>query len=382
MSFRRLNQKDVDIGKVLPWDIIDGTGKLLLRQGAVIHNYRQVYTILSRGMYYVDDYKEACKLRFREEDLDDVPPFDLIDEVQAKLKLYLNNLDKEHELQVKIFTLCRMIRTACRKDPDAALSTILLGDRDTYSIRHQVHVAIICEIISQAMNLSPDGHLSLIAAALTQNIGMLKLQEELYVQEEPLSYEQFQTVKGHPENGAELLLKHGVTDQRWVEGVRQHHEGLDGKGYPRGLKMEEIEPIARLISITDFFCAKISGRSYRTPMTPYEAMQFVFNGKDSRIDAEIAELFVKVLGIYLPGTFVRLNNGEIAVVTHRGEKAHHPAVFGIMGPNGKLLLAPLKRDCSKSEYKITEVIVPGKIDMKVNRYLIWGYKRYRAKDKG
>lgn len=380
MSFRRLNQKDVDIGKTLPWDIVDETGKLLLRQGTMIQSYRQVYTILSRGMYYVDDYQEACKLRFGEEEFDKVPPFDLIDEVQAKLKLYLNNLDKEHELQARIYTLCRMVRTACRKHPDATLSTILLGERDTYSIRHQIHVAIISEIISESMNLSEEGHLSLIAAALTQNIGMLKLQEELYVQEEPLSYEQFQMVKSHPEGGAKLLETQGITDQRWLEGVRQHHEGLDGKGYPLGLKGEEITPIARLISISDFFCAKISGRSYRTPMTPYEAMQFVFSGKDSRIDSNIADLFVKVLGIYLPGTLVRLGNGEIAVVTHRGEKVHYPEVFGIMGPNGKLLLAPLKRDCSKSEYQITEVVVPGKIDMKVNRYLIWGYKRYRAKE--
>lgn len=374
MSFRHVNSNDAFIGNSLPWDIIDEEGKLLLRKGNVILTESQVNTILARGLYYVDDYLEQSKPRFGEQ-LAEVSPFDLIDEVHSKLRLYMNNLEKEPDLPAKIFELCRMIHAACLKDADATLSTILIGPKEQYSIAHQVHAAIICQIISQSMNISSEERMSLLAAALTQNIGMLKLQEVLYRQEEPLSYEQFQLVRIHPESGAEILRLYGVTDERWIDGVRQHHEALDGKGYPNGLEGDGIGRIARLISISDFFCAKVSGRSYRTPMSTFEAMQFVFDRKDSRVDTDIAELFVKVLGIYLPGTLVRLSNKETAVVIRRGEKAHNPVTYSIMGQNDKLFLLPFERDCTKTEYRIEEVIAPGKYDSKVNRYLLWGYSK-------
>jgi len=86
---------------------------------------------------------------------------------------------------------------------------------------------------------------------------------------------------------------------------------------------------------------------------------------------------IKELGIYPPGAVVRLKNNEIAVVTHRGEEINHPIVHSVVRANGERLGRPLRRDCSKDEFAVKEFIVPDEVEIKINRYKLWGYYQYQ-----
>ena len=161
-----------------------------------------------------------------------------------------------------------------------------------------------------------------------------------------------------------MLRSFGVDDPLWIDAVLKHHESPDGKGYPDGLQGTTVPVSARLIAIADFFCAKVTGRSYRPPLSSHKAMQLVFPATDNRVDKSLVELFVKTLGIYLPGTFLHLKNNQIAIVTRRGESIHFPVVYAITGKDGMPLMGPLRRDTSNPEYKIVQIIPPREVVVK------------------
>lgn len=370
----------IKVGRPLVWDVYDSQGVLLLHKGYIIETAKQLDILLARGIFHISDTMpepDAGKPIQREES----SPFQLIDRIYPRLeKLICSSApETEKEFSTKVMGLSSSLQRACTQDPEAALSTILLGPEGRYSIKHSVDVAIICELIGRALDMSVDERLSMIAAAMTENIAMTELSDVLYSQAAPLSDEQREFVHAHPESGVERLRTFGVNDPLWLSAVLSHHQSSDGRGYPDGLKGESIPIAARLIAISDLFCAKISGRSYRPPLSSHQAMQFVFSAGEGQIDAGIAELFVKTLGIYLPGTFVCLKNNQIAVVTRRGEKIQFPIVYAVTGRDGMPLPGPVHRDTSNPDYGIARVIPAGEVTVKVNRYQLWGYSDFNPR---
>jgi hypothetical protein len=143
------------------------------------------------------------------------------------------------------------------------------------------------------------------------------------------------------------------------------------------LKDEAVPVAARLVALTDFYCAKVTGRSYRPPLSSHKAMQFIFPADNSRIDKSFVELFVKTLGIYLPGTFLQLKNNQTAVVTHRGKSIQSPVVYAVTGKDGMPLAGPMRRDTGNPDFQIVRIIPPREVKVKVNRYQLWGYGAFK-----
>lgn len=106
-------------------------------------------------------------------------------------------------------------------------------------------------------------------------------------------------------------------------------------------------------------------------------MQSVFLSSKAKIDNDFAMMFVKVLGIYPPGTLVRLANKEIAIVTHRGEKVNEPMASPLLKPDGSLASSSCQRDCSDPKFAVKEVIPWAEANVKINRYQLWGYGEYK-----
>jgi HD-GYP domain-containing protein (c-di-GMP phosphodiesterase class II) len=172
----------------------------------------------------------------------------------------------------------------------------------------------------------------------------------------------------------EILSQAGIFNKIWIEGVLYNHEAIDGSGYPSGLKGSAIPICARIIAVGDQYCAGVSSRSYRRSLTPQESMKEIYLNAEKISDQDIVNLCVRLLGVYPPGTFVKLDNGEIAVVTHRGEKAHTPLVHSIVKSNTKdMLLSPMKRDSSKDEFSIVEIVNAEQEKLRFNSYQLRGY---------
>lgn len=193
-------------------------------------------------------------------------------------------------------------------------------------------------------------------AALTMNISMMELQDRLSQQMHPLSDEQKREIASHPARSEEKLRSLGCTDTMWLEVVRRHHEAE-----PRLFsEREPVSQIARLIQRADVFASRISPRKTRSALSAAAAAQAAYLGEDHNPD-EAGAALIKAVGIYPPGCWVGLANGELAVVLRRGEKAHCPMVAAFVGPDGIPLITPCLRDTSDPVCGVSVSLAPGKI---------------------
>ena len=264
-----------------------------------------------------------------------------------------------------------LLRRACRRNADVALASILMHREGSYAIRHSVNAAIACQMAGVAMSFSAADLATVVAGALTMNFGMLDLQQRLQEVGE-LNDEQRRDVTGHCERGVDWLQQRGVGDERWLEIVRDHHERPDGSGYPAKKSGDAIHPLTQLVSLADIYCARVSSRACRSAMLPNVALRRLFLNEGATVNEHHAALFIKALGIYPPGTGVRLHNGSIAVVTRRGATDRNPRVSSITTQDGLRIGAPIRRHGDPTAHAVTEVVDLDELGMNVSMEALWG----------
>lgn len=368
----RVKGGDIVVGEALQWNAYDANGHLLLHKGVVIESQSQLDALISRGMflYGADKGKEEE----RPPEVEELSPFDLIDGAQVRLERLIGRTSDEPGFPDRVLEIAATVQEAVAKDVEAAMGSILLEGHPRYSIRHSMHAAVICEIVAKFQGKSDQERLPIIAAALTMNTAMIFLQDKLQTRKEPLDDKLRQELHTHPARGVERLKAAGVTDPVWLEGVLHHHECLDGSGYPQGLKGGEISYGAKLIYLADIYDARISAREYRAARPPSLALKDIFLSRGQKVDPTFAAILVKELGIYPPGTFLLLANGEIAVAIRRGDKPDTPVAQSVVGARNNVFTTAQRRNTALAEFAVKEVITQSRAGVKVNRNLLWGYK--------
>jgi len=244
------------------------------------------------------------------------------------------------------------------RHPDGLVASLLLVPFGDYAPAHSVHVAALCAKLAPRLSLSMEERHCLVCAALTMNVGMASLQNVLHHQERALSDAQHQLMQEHPELGVTMLREAGVTDPRWLAVVASHHEELDGSGYPGGLKGDAIDPLAHILHLADITCAKLMPRSYRPALVPSVALGQLFRNEDQRYEPRVTTAIIKELGIYPPGSFVRLMSGEIAVVVKTLARATTPDVITVRDADGQPSRPPQRRDTTLPGFVIEQAVSP------------------------
>lgn len=384
-ELQKLVIEDIEVGERLPWDILDSYGRLMLSTGSVIDSLAQAKEMLGRGMYIekslytkLPSFSKNHSAAHPEEEQPVIAtgsPSALynINLAVKRLDVLLKKIKKFPDARQCILDIVKLIRTAIHLSEDLSLASIQLNQSSgSYVVRHCVDTAILAIIVAKAINKSEQEIQDLAAAALTMNISMIELQERLQRQKEELSEKDKEAIHNHPIDSIDTLFNAGIEDSEWLMYVLLHHEHEDGSGYPVGNVKGEIPQNAKILSLADGFCARITSRGYRKSTLPSVALKDIFIQNSAHVDATLAAYFIKVLSLYPPGTFVQLQNKELAVVTQRGSSPINPSVFSLVKPSGELLHAPTKRDTSIDTYKITEAVYPTDAAVHVNLQQIWG----------
>jgi HD-GYP domain-containing protein (c-di-GMP phosphodiesterase class II) len=192
--------------------------------------------------------------------------------------------------------------------------------------------------------------MSLIKAALTMNMTIVKSQSKMALQSDPLSAAQRNEIVCHPQESVALLETLGVLDVHWLRAVAQHHEHRDGSGYPA--MCSAIDEMANVLHVCDVFMAKISPRVLRSALSPQEATRQLYREDNG---GPIATALIKTFGIYPPGDFVQLASGELGIVVERTANAKAPIVAAITDAHGHLVTSTLRRDTRQAEFAVVGV---------------------------
>jgi len=316
----RINIGELQVGMPLRFDVFDSNDRLLLGRGNRITSEGQLGRLIKEGVFYHapsdrEDARSEDSTRLAPDEnrvAREVSTFKILDDCSHRLDALLNRPSRTSETDRfvdEIMTLVRRVQRCCQFDGDAALAYVLLGRAPRYTVRQHMNVAILTALMLSRM--ASVRAQAALAAALTMNIGMLALQEELYWTSNPLGQDQRAALRQHPDMSVLALRERGVGDPAWLEIVAQHHEALDGSGYPRGIGGVEIRREARVIVLADRYNGMVMNRAYRPGVAPDQALKVLARRDASALDPEMLAVLIKAIGVYPPGTVVALVNKRL-----------------------------------------------------------------------
>ncbi|HFC53889.1 MAG TPA: HD domain-containing protein, partial [Gammaproteobacteria bacterium] len=279
----------------------------------------------------------------------------------------------ELEPERRLRNLARTIQALCDHDADASLGAVHLKHDIAYPLSHSISTSILCELVARRIGWPPVRRLSIVAAALSCNVAMMELQAELVEQAGPLDDRQWDAIQNHPLRGYEMLSAAGVGDPLWLRLVIQHHECINGLGYPSGVRGDDVLPEARLLGLADRYHAMVAGRAYREGLLAKSALRRVFLDVGQDLGSTLAQMFIKELGIYPPGSVVRLENGESAVVIRRKGELAGPMLACFANGKGEYYASPLHRDASEQERYAIRDVQPLTGGLPFGMSSLWGY---------
>lgn len=174
-------------------------------------------------------------------------------------------------------------------------SLIAVSSYDYYTYTHSVDVSVYSLGIGRELDLFPTTLNLLGEAAILHDIG--KSQVDINIVNKPgrLTADEFDQMKLHPTYAYQILVEHGIKNPAILSGVRDHHEKLDGSGYPKGLKNEDISKFARIIAIADIFNALTTRRSYKPALSTFEALKIMKHEMEGELDPELLKRFIVMM---------------------------------------------------------------------------------------
>ena len=394
MRLIAVNIESIRIGAPLPFPLMDKEGVLLAAKAFVIASKGDLEDISKRGgglfinvedsevhhRAYVDrlyglvrDDKslgEIAGTKLASASLSNRPEPIVIEERPDWLDMleqwnYFLREGYREDFAERMDRLCGTLNGQVRRNPDGTLFALIYlsaTEKRMYSAAHAMLTSVMCGLAAQdVLSWPADQVSSLCRAALTMNLGMTELQDRLATQIEAPNAAQRRTIDNHAARGAEMLEAVGVTDALWLQAVREHHTQQSGPLQGR----EPAAAMARLIQRADMFSARLAPRASRAPTAPAAAMQACYFDEKRQVD-EAGAALIKAVGIYQPGSFVRLVTEEVAIVITRGRNTTTPRVAVLVNRSGIPTVEPTIRDTSLKDYKIASSVAHRDVRVQVN----------------
>lgn len=242
---------------------------------------------------------------------------------------------------------------------------------------HATDVCVLSLIIAQEMSGIQMDQEELGIGALLHDAGYLRLPRNLYRKARELSGHERSLMQQHPQLAATVVAQGsaGALSEHVRRIIVEHHERIDGSGFPQGLSGDALLMAGQLVGLVDAYDGMVSWRAERAPLLPHDAIRQLFVlGEKGRFDKSLVEVTIKALGVYPVGSLIRLNTGERAIVV--GIHAEHrlkPTVKIITGPQGESYREPLVVDLTNSApgqpaRTILRALDPRQEQVKVSEY--------------
>ncbi|WP_028585767.1 HD domain-containing phosphohydrolase [Desulfogranum mediterraneum] len=169
-----------------------------------------------------------------------------------------------------------------------------MEEKDDYTAGHTTRVTHYSMLLAEAAQIGQEDCITLKRAAQFHDIGKLVIDLSCIQKPGPLTPEEWELIKKHPEIGASIIEPLSFMDKE-QDIIRHHHEKLDGSGYPDGIGQAELDPLTRIITIADSYDAMTSKRNYRTNLSQVEAVAELRRCSTTQFDPELVELFAGVV---------------------------------------------------------------------------------------
>ena len=329
---------------------------------------KEVWINISKGLDINTDEAGSESTQVIAEEIPPTPPV-----VQKKtsfndeVKRAANICAKGKEAVVSMFQEARMglaieaeaaaplveeISNSVLRNPGALISLARLKTADDYTFMHSVAVCALMIALARKLGLDEQQTRDAGMAGLLHDLGKAMIPIEILNKPGKLTDEEFDLVKTHPEEGHKLLLGGIGISEMTRDVCLHHHEKIDGSGYPKRLTGETMSLFAKMGAVCDVYDAVTSNRPYKAGWDPAESIKRMAEWK-GHFDPVVFQAFVKSLGIYPIGSFIRLESGKLGVVVEQGEQSLlKPKVRVFFSTRSQAYIKPETIDLARSPEKI------------------------------
>ncbi len=309
-------------GDVLAKPIIDSYGRVLLQKGVVFTEriIRRLADFQFKFVYIHDDMT------------DDIIPYELLDDQMRieTIQQIRNSFNVLNESQPNDYYVIEKTLKDVQKKVNEINEVIQGHDEmlsimsdlflyDDYLYMHSLNVTVYTLALANELDFSNSKIEQIGIGALLHDLGKTKIPKSILNKPNQLTDLEFDVIKEHTIYGYDLIKSATSLTEEVKYCVVQHHERLNGSGYPYGLKGQNIHPYAQILAVTDVFDAVTSNRVYRPGILPHEGLEVLYSGSGEFFQPEYVDLFRKNISIYPNGTYVELSTGEKGIVAKQNK---------------------------------------------------------------
>lgn len=328
--------------------ILDGTGRALIAKGAYLDDF-QIEYLQNKGV-------NGVYIREGEEDAEEeiiIPLYtqEVIAktrvEDRAKVKLtesvrkrvgegiqYLYNNTEESGFAEATVNITNELMNAIFENDAIAVDISMLKVSDEYTFKHSVDVATMAMVIARRYGLGEEEIREIGISGLLHDLGKSRIPNEVLNKPGKLSDEEFALMKQHSLFGFQILKEKEMFSDGIMRGVLQHHEKIDGTGYPLGVAEDKIHTYAKIIAVADIYDALVTERPYKSAFSKRDAVEMIM-AMTRELDMKSMTSFLESVILYSVDSIVQLSNGEKAKVVENSTKyLLRPKVVGIQ--SGKI----------------------------------------------
>lgn len=206
------------------------------------------------------------------------------------------------------------------EDADALSCLLMLKDANEYLVEHAINCAILLTMFAKARGMPQEEIEDLTMAGLLMDIGMASLPSDVLSKKTDFNESDWLVVKTHVDIGTALVKDLGDVQAIVLDVIANHHERIDGSGYPKAKAAKEISVYSQMAAIVDSYDAMTSDRNYKQPLNATLALQQL--SQDKSLDSDLVVEFINAIGLHPVGSLVELESKKLGIVSHRS--AEHP----------------------------------------------------------
>jgi putative nucleotidyltransferase with HDIG domain len=286
-------------------------------------------------------------------------------------KIMLESIGKNLPIDIAIpRALTNSLVSSIDRNPNALMCLTKIREKDTYLLAHSLNVAILLANFGTYINLDKEQIQELTLTGFLHDIGKVKIPDEILHKPGSLNDQEMTIMRDHVYYGTKVLIEMGIPASI-VKTIGQHHERLDGYGYPDGLRGDEITQFGRMIAIVDTYDAITADRCYKAGVSSRKALQILLHDAPEKYDEVLVTQFVQCIGIFPSGSLVKLNNEKIAMVLRQNPvHATKPIVKVFYSVRGNHYLEPKELDLAAANngVKIVDAVIASDFKLDFNKY--------------
>jgi len=231
------------------------------------------------------------------------------------------------------------------RNQDALLNLLRIRKKDEYTFMHSINSGVIMITFCKALDMTKDAIREFGIGAMLHDIGKARIPMEIIAKPGKLNEKEYRLIKKHVQYSKGILEKNNNITGAALEIASQHHERMDGSGYPHGMPGDQISLAGKMAAVVDVYDAMTAQRSYSNGIEPHFAIKTLFELSKSKFDEELVHQFIRAMGIYPVGSIVALQSGLVGMVVESGrENALQPVVRVFYDSRKKVMLSPRDLD--------------------------------------